>query len=131
MSQAHRVDPIQLTRVVRRATVVIGLVAVIYGFVRYGTEWVPEHTHTNDELPGGTWLLVDTWTGGLKPGADVLVDTPHGLMVSRATGVGEGTVFVEHPADPSSHPDSRAFGWLPRSAVQGIVIAGLRSDDGK
>jgi hypothetical protein len=116
------VDPMRTAKVLRRATVVLAVVAFAWFLLKFGTAWVPANMDTVPGVPPGAWCIVDRWASGLRVGSDVFVETPAGTVLSRVAALDDDTVTVLHPNAGSRWPDSRTFGALPRRAVASTVL---------
>ncbi|MGC6486611.1 MAG: hypothetical protein ACON4Z_03125 [Planctomycetota bacterium] len=114
--------PQRLARWARRATLVLGLGGVVVALLKLDTCWVAPGMNTVEEIPAGSWLLLDRWCSGLRVGSDVVVATPHGELVSRVSAVSDGVVSIRHPNPDATWGDSRLFGPLPREQVRGTVL---------
>ncbi|MFN3240412.1 MAG: hypothetical protein ACE37K_02745 [Planctomycetota bacterium] len=120
--------PQRLARIARRATLVLGLVAVAWFLLKFETRWVPPGMNTITEVPGGSWVILDRWTTGLRVGSDVFVRTPHGEQVSRVKALDAETVTIEHPNPDATWGDSRVFGPLPREQILGTIVVVFAPD---
>ncbi|MCB9878568.1 MAG: hypothetical protein H6835_13305 [Planctomycetes bacterium] len=127
----QRVDPIRAARLVRRVTFVVGIAGVAWFFARFTTRWVPNGMDTNPALPPGSWCIVDRWASGLRVGSDVFCETPQGPMLTRVTQLDGDEVFVVHPNPESVWVDSRSFGPIRRSDVQGVVVVGFPIEEAR
>lgn len=114
--------PQRLARVARRVTVAIAGVALVVALAKFDTCWVAAGMNTVEEIPAGSWLILDRWHGGLRVGSDVVVETPHGELVSRVSAIGDGVVSIRHPNPAATWGDSRLFGPLPLTQVRGTVM---------
>lgn len=123
------VDPLRLARVVRRISVVGGVVLGTWFLLQFGSRWVPARMDTVPSIPPGSWCIVDRWATGLAVGSDVFVATPNGELLSRVVALTADEVVVQHPNSATRWPDSRAFGPLPRRAVRATVLVVFRPDD--
>lgn len=115
-------DPLRVARALRRATMLLGIGAGTWFFVRFGSAWVPPGMDTVPGAPPGSWCIVDRFAGGLRVGSDVFVDSPAGRLLSRVSSLDGELVRVQHPNDASSWPDSRSFGPLRRDQVAATVL---------
>ena len=121
-SRVRDLLPQRLTRLVRRATLAVGLAAVLGALVKFDTCWVAPGMNTVEEIPAGSWLLLDRWSSGLRVGSDVVVETPHGELLSRVSALQGETVSILHPNPTATWGDSRLFGPLPLADVRGTVL---------
>lgn len=115
--------PQRLARIARRVTLGIALVAVVWCLFKFETRWIQPGMNTMDEVPGGSWVLLDRWATGLGVGSDVLVMTPHGEVVSRVSALDDETISIRHPNPTATWPDSGAFGPLQRDQLLGTIVA--------
>jgi len=122
---AHR-----LARAVRRLTVILGLAALAWFLLKYETRWVPSGMNTIEAVPGGSWVILDSWCTGLEVGSDVFVHTPHGALVSRVSEVLDGAVVISHPNLEATWGDSAVFGPIPIDQVVGTIVAAFAPGDG-
>ena len=67
-------------------------------------------------------MVLDSWLSGMRVGSDVMVETPHGLLVSRVSGIEGDEVTITHPNPDATWGDSRTFGALPIEQVQGTIL---------
>lgn len=114
--------PQRLARVARRLTLGMALVAFAVFLFKFDTRWVPPGMNTVDGIPGGSWVVLDSWLSGLRVGSDVMIETPHGLLVSRVSAIDGDEVTITHPNPDATWGDSRTFGALPIEQVQGTVL---------
>ena len=129
--------PVRWARRVRRATGVFALLAAVWMVLQYDSRWVPRRMGTVPDMPPGTWQVVDTWASDIVVGNHVWIDTPHGELLSRvsavgpdeALGLGPDELRIEHPNQVSGWGDSQLFGALPKSAVNGVVVAAFAPDE--
>ena len=128
--RSRRLQPIRWARWVRRATMLLGIACVVWFFVKFDTRWVPAGMNTVPSIPAGSWLVLDSWSSGLRVGSDVLIDTPHGELLSRVVDLTDDTVSIQHPNELSGWVDSLVFGALPRDAVRGVVVVAFGPSDG-
>lgn len=120
--------PQRLARIARRATLALGLVAVCWFLLKFETRWVPLGMNTIAEVPGGSWVILDRWTTGLRVGSDVFVNTPHGELVSRVSALDDDSITITHPNPEATWGDSRAFGPIPRDQVLGTIVVAFAPD---
>lgn len=121
-AKPERLQPTQVARWVRRATLVFAIVAGLWFALKFSTRWVPASMNTVPSIPAGSWVITDRWASGLRVGSDVFVTTPFGEMLSRVTKLSDDELEVVHPNPQSSWPDSLDFGALPRSNVQSTIV---------
>jgi type IV secretory pathway protease TraF len=124
-SELRAAAPLRIARLARRATVLIGAVAVGWFLWKFDTRWVPPGMNTNPDVPAGSWVLLDRYATGLRVGSDVFVETPHGELVSRVTALDPQTVTIRHPDPRATWGDSELFGPLDRSQVLGTIVVTL------
>ena len=124
-----RVNPIGSAKRLRRATVVLAVVAFTWFLLQFGTKWVPAGMDTVPGIPPGSWCIVDRWSIGLRVGSDVFVAVPGGEVLSRVAALDGDTVTVRHPNEHAGAPDSRTFGALPRHAVRATVLVVFPPDE--
>ena len=117
--------PHRLARTARRATMLIGVAAVVGFLVKFETRWVPAGIDTVADIPGGSWVLLDRWRSGLRVGSKVFVTTPHGDLVSVVESVEQRAVTIRHPNPRASFGDSRMFGAISMEDVIGTVVVAL------
>ena len=115
--------PHRLARAVRRLTTILGLAALAWFLLKYETRWVPSGCNTMEAVPGGSWVILDSWCSGLGVGSDIFVQTPHGALVSRVSEVRDGAVVISHPNPKASWGDSAMFGPIPLDQVVGTIVA--------
>lgn len=120
--------PQRLARAARRTTLALGCAVVFGALVKLDTCWVAPGMNTVEEIPPGSWLLLDRWRSGLRVGSDVVVETPHGELVSRVSALDEASVTILHPNPAATWGDSRLFGPLPLAQVRGTILAAFRPD---
>jgi len=75
-------------------------------------------------LHEGDRLLTVRWRRRLRPGQLALAPDPRAperLLIKRVAAVTDGRVDLRGD-DPQSSTDSRMFGVLPGSTVQGVVV---------
>lgn len=125
----RRVDPLRLARLVRRVSLVGGVVLGTWFLLQFGSRWVPAGMDTVPSIPPGSWCIVDRWAVGLAVGSDVFVATPRGELLSRVASLNGDQVVVENPNPGSRWPDRRTFGPLPRRAVRATVLVVFRLDE--
>ena len=121
-SQPKRLAPTDIARWIRRVTLVLGVTAITWFFLQFGTRWVPKGMYTVPDMPPGSWLILDRWCTGLRVGSDVFVETPDGEVLSRVSDLTDDEVFITHPSPGSSIGDSSKFGGLPRKNVRAVVV---------
>lgn len=121
-SQPTRLQPTDIARWARRATIVFAVVAGTWFFLQFGTRWVPRGMYTVPEIPPGSWIIMDRWCSGLRVGSDVFIDTPDGEVLSRVSELRDDLVFIRHPSPGTGIGDSTKFGGLPRESVQAVVV---------
>lgn len=121
-SKPTGISPTDVARWIRRCTLVLGVVAVTWFFLQFGTRWVPKGMYTNPDMPPGSWVITDRWCTGLRIGSDVFVQTPDGEVLSRVSDLTDEKVFITHPRPGSSIGDSSKHGGLPRENVLGVVV---------
>ena len=124
----ERLQPTTIAMWVRRATLVFGVVAGSWFFLKFGTRWVPAGMNTVPNIPAGSWVVVDRWASGLRVGSDVFIDTPHGELLSRVSALTDDEVRISHPYLHSGYGDSAQFGALPRSHVRATVVVVFTPD---
>ena len=128
-SKPTRLQATTVAKWVRRGTLVLGVVAGLWFFLKFSTRWVPAGMNTVPEIPAGSWVIVDRWASGLRVGSDVFIDTPHGELLSRVTELREDEVVITHPAEYAGYGDSEQFGPLPRAHVRSTVVVVFAPDD--
>ena len=121
-SQSKRLLPTDVARWVRRATLLLGVVAITWFSLQFTTKWVPVGMHTVPTIPPGSWLILDRWCSGLRVGSDVFIDTPDGEGMSRVSDLREDEVFSKHPSPTAGIGDSTKFGGLPRANVKAVIM---------
>ncbi|MFK7740952.1 MAG: hypothetical protein AB8H80_11575 [Planctomycetota bacterium] len=121
------IAPLRWARRIRRATMVVGILGAVWFFVQFKTCWVPRGMATVPSLPAGSWLVLDRWSMGLRVGSHVMIETPHGELLSRVSKLDDDEVWIEHPNARSGYGDSAMFGALPRTAVDGVVVVSFGS----
>ncbi len=126
---AEPVTPQRVARWARRFTVVIGVVGLAWFLLKFESRWVPPGRNTNPDIPPGSWVLLDRYASGLQVGSDVLIDTPHGELISRVSALDAATVTIRHPDPLSTWGDSQLFGALPREQIVGTVVVTLPPSD--
>ena len=114
--------PHRLARVAKRVTIVIGVLALAVFVLKFDTRWVPSGMDTVDAVPGGSWVILDSWRSGMRVGSNVLIETPQGLLVSQISGIDGDSVTTQHPNADSVYADSRRFGAIPIEQVQGTIL---------
>lgn len=72
-------------------------------------------------LPNGKVVLIYTWRRNYRIGNVVMVSHNGMEKIKRIQNIKDGKVFVVGD-NPNSSTDSRQFGWLPLSHVQGRVV---------
>lgn len=123
--------PQRLARIARRATLVIGLLAIGWFLMKFETRWVPPGVNTIAEVPAGSWVILDRWTTGLRVGSDIYCVTPHGELVSRVSAIDGDQVSIQHPNPEATWGDSRLFGPIPREQVVGTIVVAFAPDRGE
>lgn len=128
-SPAPRLQPTRYAKWVRRTGVVVSIVVFTWFLLQFGTRWVPDGMNTLNEVPTGSWCIVDRWSVGLRVGSEVFVDAPFGELLSRVKAIDGDRIVLEHSNPATIWPDSRAFGPLPRSKVRSTVMVVFRPDE--
>lgn len=120
------VDPVQVARWIRRATVALAVVCIVWLFATVSWRWVPAGMDTVPGIAPGSMCLVDRRASAVAVGRDVFVTTPDGAVVlSRVTAIDPEHVTVINPNPEAPYPDSRVFGALPRDRLRGTVLCVL------
>ena len=128
-SKPTSLQPTTVAMWVRRLTLVFGVIAGSWFFLKFGTQWVPADMNTVPEIPAGSWVVIDRWSSGLRVGSDVFVETPNGELLSRVSELRQNEVVVRNPNQNSVHADSAQFGALPRKKVTATVVVVFAPDD--
>ena len=128
-SKPSRLQPTTVAMWVRQLTLVFGVIAGSWFFLKFGTQWVPAGMNTVPEIPAGSWVIIDRWSSGLRVGSDVFVDTPNGELLSRISELRQNEVVLRNPNQHSGHADSADFGALPRNKVTATVVVVFAPDD--
>ncbi|MFT7676093.1 MAG: hypothetical protein ACI8QC_000060 [Planctomycetota bacterium] len=120
-------NPKQLVRPLRRASLLLALVVGCYLVWRFGTVQFPaQGCSPLASVGAGDVLLVDRKPGELELGSALFVEVEGNLYLVRLTRRDEvGRLWVETEVAACPGADSEVFGWIERGAVRSRVMMAL------
>lgn len=118
-----------LARRIRRWTLLLGVGALVLGYLCFGARWVPADMDTVPEIPPGSFCVLDKRDRAVQVGSHVFVELPGaGVVLTRVATRDGDRITVRHPNPGSAIPDSRAVGSVPLAAVRGTVLGAFAPD---